>query len=318
MTPIEVQVLILTSELDFATDLVCRKLASMDVPFLRLNREKLDAADLVLDPVAPTLLCSHGGSQWHVGPALRSVWWRQGTFDRNVAGADPSTAVQLHRSQWSAFMRSMMVFDHATWVNHPGRIYRAETKAVQLREAAAIGFDVPPTVMTNSPEAEAARAIGTSVALKSVDTLLLRDGQDQLFGYTSIVDWAEVASPELRFAPATVQAALHDKVDLRVTIVGNDMWAVAIRRDGRGIDGDWRLTPKQDVQISPHPLDAATAARCFELLRRLDLGYGAIDLAVSAGRTWFVEINPTGEWGWLEHPDRPIADAIAKRLASPC
>ena len=40
-----------------------------------------------------------------------------------------------------------------------------------------------------------------------------------------------------------------------------------------------------------------------------------IDLAVVDGRTWFIEINPTGEWGWLDTEARPIAAAIAEMLS---
>jgi len=46
----------------------------------------------------------------------------------------------------------------------------------------------------------------------------------------------------------------------------------------------------------------------------LGLTYGAIDLAVSGDTVHFIEINPTGEWGWLDGPDRPIAKAIVDEL----
>lgn len=46
----------------------------------------------------------------------------------------------------------------------------------------------------------------------------------------------------------------------------------------------------------------------------MGLVYGAIDLAVSGDRFIFIEINPTGEWGWLDNPERPLAKAIAAAL----
>jgi len=149
-----VDVLVLTSDLDFATDRVCRELARRGTRFLRLNRERLAASLLSFDPAEPRLVCRHGGEIWTVGPDLAAVWWRQGTFDRNVAGAGATVQEQLERSQWSAFMRSMMAFGGARWFNHPASVYRAETKAVQLTEAAKLGFDVPWTRMTNDPGAD--------------------------------------------------------------------------------------------------------------------------------------------------------------------
>lgn len=312
---VPVEVLILTSDLDFATDRVCRELARQGTTFLRLNRERLAETALVLDPAVPSLACRHGDRMWKVGPELRSVWWRQGTFDRNVAGSGVTIQDQFERSQWSAFMRSMMAFDDARWFNHPSTVYRAETKAVQLSEAAKVGFHVPRTLMTNDRHAEPPAPEDRPVAIKSIDTLLLRDGADQLFGYTSIVDWHDVAVPELAMAPLTVQQALMGKIDLRVTVVDDRLWCTAIRRAGAGIEGDWRLTGKDDLEIVDHHLSVDDADRCLQLVARLGLRYGAIDLAIAEDRTWFIEINPTGEWGWLDGPTRPIAAAIAEALS---
>jgi glutathione synthase/RimK-type ligase-like ATP-grasp enzyme len=46
------------------------------------------------------------------------------------------------------------------------------------------------------------------------------------------------------------------------------------------------------------------------------LNYGAIDIIVTPeGRHVFLEVNPVGEFFWLErHPGLPIADAIADVL----
>lgn len=310
----QVEVLILTSDLDFATDRVCRELTSRGTTFLRLNRERLSGVLLALDPVEPSLICRNDDLTWTVGPELRSVWWRQGTFDRNVAGG-ATVQDQLERSQWSAFMRSMMVFDGARWLNHPAAVYRAETKAVQLAEAARVGFHVPRTVMTNDPSIDRPATDGQPVAIKSVDTLLLRDGPDQLFGYTCIMDWNDAAVADLAAAPLTVQQALLEKIDLRVTVVEDRLWCTSIKRGGTGIEGDWRLTAKDQLEVVDHVLSHEDVDRCRELVASLGLRYGAIDLAVVAGRSWFIEINPTGEWGWLDSETRPIAAAIAEALS---
>ena len=35
-------------------------------------------------------------------------------------------------------------------------------------------------------------------------------------------------------------------------------------------------------------------------MRELHLNFGGIDLAYVDGEYYFIEVNPTGEWGWLE------------------
>lgn len=309
----EVEVLILTAELDFATDRICRALGERGVRYLRLNREHIPQLGLTLDPVLPELRCTHLGQRWRIGRVLRAVWWRQGTFDRFATTA-ASIQDQMIRSQGGAFMRSMMVFDQARWLNPPAATYRAETKAVQLLEADRLGFDVPATVMTNDPADGWAGPGDQEVALKSIDTLLLRDGEDQFFGYTTLTRADAVATEELRAAPATVQKAVRNKLDLRVTVLGERWWCASIGRAGRGVEGDWRVTSKAELDIQAYDLPAVVAERCVALVRQLGLVYGAIDLAVAEGRHWFIEINPTGEWGWLD-ADRSISTAIAEELA---
>lgn len=309
----DVEVLILTGELDFATDRICRALAERGVLYLRLNREHVPQLGLTLDPVVPELRCTHAGQRWRIGSALRSVWWRQGTFDRS-ARTSASIGDQMIRTQGAAFMRSMMVFDKARWLNPPAATYRAETKAVQLLAAGRLGFDVPATVMTNDPVDGWTGAPDEEVALKSIDTLLLRDGEDQFFGYTTLTRADAVATEELRAAPATVQKAIRNKLDLRVTVLGKRWWCASIGRCGTGVEGDWRVTPRAELDIQPYNLPAVVAKRCVALVRRLGLVYGAIDLALTEGRHWFIEINPTGEWGWLD-ADRSISTAIAEELA---
>ncbi len=314
----DVQVLILTSELDHATDKVCMQLQADGVQFLRLNREDLSEQELTLDPILGVLECRNEIGTWRVCDNLRSVWWRQGTFDRHFADRDASLEKQMSKSQWAAFMRSMMVFDKAVWVNNPSAVYRAETKAVQLSEASRLGFEVPKTFMTNNRNAPVERSIGADIALKSVDTLLLKQGADQLFGYTCFELWSEVANDSLHLAPATIQHALQEKIDLRVTIIGSSIWCVSVLSCGNKIVGDWRLTPKNDIQIQDYELPRSISDKCIELTKILGLKYGAIDLAYSEGRYWFIEINPTGEWGWLDCDERPIAHYISDFLACSC
>jgi glutathione synthase/RimK-type ligase-like ATP-grasp enzyme len=50
---------------------------------------------------------------------------------------------------------------------------------------------------------------------------------------------------------------------------------------------------------------------CRKIVSDSGLIFGAIDLVQHDGEYYFLEINPNGEWGWLQHPhDVPIANAL--------
>lgn len=310
------QVLVLANLHDFSTDKVCVELATADVPFLRLNRDGMADVRVRLDPLAARLDVYAEGQQWSVDSTVRSVWFRQPTYLRNPDGRVIPAADQLERSQWMAFIRALSVFE-TRWVNDPAATYRAESKAWQLRIAREAGFDVPATLITNDVDAPVAAQLGEPLALKALDTVLLREGEEQFFAFTQLLSWADCRSEDFKRVPVTLQAALIDKLDLRVTIIGDRLWCVAIRSAGEGIEGDWRLRKKGDLVYEPFSMPPAIESLCFALMARMDLVMGCIDLAIAGGRYWFIEINPTGEWGWLDSRERPLARTIAETLSCP-
>ena len=62
--------------------------------------------------------------------------------------------------------------------------------------------------------------------------------------------------------------------------------------------------------------DIQTKCRC--LMQRLNLNYGAIDFVLDKqGNYVFLEINPNGQWAWIEHlTGLPISKEIVKCLCS--
>jgi hypothetical protein len=73
---------------------------------------------------------------------------------------------------------------------------------------------------------------------------------------------------------------------------------------------DWRIgdTAWPAVKV-PRAIERGVRS----LMRSLSLCMGALDFVVDADeRWWFLELNPAGEWGWLERDlGLPIADAIS-------
>ena len=45
-------------------------------------------------------------------------------------------------------------------------------------------------------------------------------------------------------------------------------------------------------------------------MKKLNLSFGGIDLALVEKKYYFIEINPTGEWGWLVSNSCPIDKTI--------
>jgi len=155
------------------------------------------------------------------------------------------------------------------------------------------------------------------MVLKSLDTVLLRQGSDCLFTYTTIAESATLTDDDVSDVPLLAQELLLGKTDIRVTVAGDKIFAVRILAHGRGIEGDWRVTAKDRLTFEDFDLTPPVKLACRKLVSDLGLSFAAIDLVEMPYGTVFIEINPTGEWAWLSTPQRAIDVAIADWLSSP-
>jgi glutathione synthase/RimK-type ligase-like ATP-grasp enzyme len=149
-----------------------------------------------------------------------------------------------------------------------------------------------------------------------LETVLTREGPVETFGYTNLLGVEDVARSELGSAPAILQEALVDKLDLRVTVLGSNVWCAAVTSKGQRVWGDWRLA-KEDAEFGKFELPEEVSLKCIALTKALGLHYGAIDLALCGEKYYFLEINPTGEWAWLQSTvGFQISACLARYLAS--
>ncbi len=102
-----------------------------------------------------------------------------------------------------------------------------------------------------------------------------------------------------------------------MVVVGGRCFVGAIDAS-RSVAGqvDWRRARPEECRWEPGELPTQVEARLVRLVAALGLVYGAVDLIVTPdGRHLFLEVNPGGEWGMLEHElGLPIAAALAEAL----
>lgn len=120
---------------------------------------------------------------------------------------------------------------------------------------------------------------------------------------------------DLSLAPVFIQEYLGNKVDIRVTYISGKIYPVKILSNKKGIDGDWRRLDKEALQYIPCRIPKETEQLLCQLMNILKLEFGGIDLIESDNRLYFIEVNPTGEWGWLQTTasikiNRAIVDSL--------
>ncbi|MEV8511229.1 MvdC/MvdD family ATP grasp protein [Dactylosporangium sp. NPDC051484] len=199
-------------------------------------------------------------------------------------------------------------------------IDRADRKSYHLTVAVELGFAVPPTLITADPDRllDFYDTHDGKIITKPLHRSPRGTPEAPMGRYTEPVsnrDLSYVAA--LRLAPMIVQAYVPKDVELRVTVVGDAVFAVEIHSQAtRHTRYDWRRYDHQNTPLHVHRLPGDVAERCRALVRRLGLSYGAIDLILTPeGRYVFLEINPNGQYDWLElATGLPITAAVADLL----
>ncbi len=196
-------------------------------------------------------------------------------------------------------------------INRPSADAVAGRKPYQLARAAALGLDVPETLITNDPDK--ARQFWLDLDGEVIFKILSNTRTQ--FTQTRALGAAEIDQlPALRYAPAIFQRKLEPANHLRVTVVDQHVFAARLTTTRPEARYDWRLD--RDVSIEAAGLSAATAGKIRTLMDDLGLRYGAIDFVVTAdGREWFLEVNPSGQFLFVEiETGQPISRTIAESL----
>ena len=208
------------------------------------------------------------------------------------------------------------------WLTRPSVIRRAQSKALQLATAREVGLLTPRSLWSNDPEEILAFADSCDyqIVAKPVNDVEYYLGNRPHTVWVSPIDRESLLrnKENLSLMLGFYQQLIHDKTDVRVTAVGEELFPceMIIKEPFRHIT-DWRMVPEPlDHQIVPLPEDIKMKLLAFN--QRLGVDFGAIDLLKSPGGDYyFIESNINGQWLWIQDlTKQPIAEAIASLLIS--
>ena len=228
--------------------------------------------------------------------------------------------VEWLRSECAAFVNGIYATTDALWVNEPHKNLRADLKLLQLDIAQRLGFRVPDYTVTNSPEHARsfieAHPEGVITKGMRMPTLMLDDRAAMM--YTHRITEADLEQIEsVRYGPTFLQSLIPKARDIRVTIIGEELFAVGIESmTAPEARIDFRAVDIMDLPHVPLTLPEPVTQACHEIIRRLGLSFGAIDLLETPdGDYVFLENNPNGQWYWIEMmTGLPMARAMADLL----
>jgi len=248
-----------------------------------------------------------------------AVWYRRLRVPTIPSGMDPGIYDFCVRENRNALIGGL-IGNQTRWMSHPDAIWKAEFKPYQLRVATNVGLEIPRTLISNRPESIRSfyQSCTRTVAKPVRSGHIVKNGVDCAVFTTKLDDEAMEFLPDAALCPTIYQELIPKACDIRVTIVGQKIFAVAIdSQSDPNAEIDWRKTENPHLPHSRVELPKRLERLLLDLMSALSLSYGAIDLVLTPeGRYVFLEINPNGQWLWMDEMlSLGISHSIADWLA---
>ncbi len=325
------RIVIVTDKFDQHTDLVIIELRNMGHQPVRLH-----PADF---PMSASLTLNFDQQLWGGKLDLRkgalyldeikSVWWRRP--EPHIVATDlPKAERAFARTETEHTFLGLWSILDCYWMSFPFHIRRASNKIEQLQRAAQLGFRVPRTLITNDPKQVRPfyeECHGQIIYKTLVAPMLGWPVQDPLRGaelpevqviYTTRITEDQLNLLEtVRLAPCQFQELIPKRLELRVTIIGDDIFVCEIHsQEDERTRLDWRHY-EAPIPYKKGSLPPDLAEKCFALMKSYDLNYSAMDLILTPeGEYVFLENNPAGQCFFIQDqiPEFKMVEAVAACL----
>lgn len=255
---------------------------------------------------------------------ITSCWYRRPdppTIDSKITQPEVR---KFAKDESETFLKSLWVYlSDRFWIGYPPKLRQAESKIFNLKIASKLGLYIPKTLVTNNPKE--AKSFFDSCQGNIINKVLGR-GQveyqkDYFTVYTHRVTSQDLSNlEEIRYTPCLFQEYVPKQVEIRVTVVGDKAFSCEIhsQENKRTID-DWRhynFDNLGDVKHLVHKLPLEIQGKCLKMTEHFGLNFATFDFVLTPDEKYvFLEMNPNGQWLWIEDlTGLPISQAVADLL----
>jgi len=299
------KVLVITNKSDLTSDFIVKRLKERNISFYRFNTEELSkSCFLTFDfqknifTLSDTVLCAQFNLK-----EFTSVYFRRPELPIvNYEDLSSGEIQFLKNENFYALEGLYKILKDLYWVSPVYAIREAENKIYQLELAKSIGFSIPDSIVTNIyyDSLEFYNRNNANCIVKPIKSGLIDDKNTPKVAFTNQLK-EKPQKEQIELLPNFFQTHIKKSYDVRVTMVGKKAFAALI--DSQNNDEtkvDWRRgeMPLKHTKIEiPNEL----LEQCVTLLKMLNIRFGAIDFILDTnGNFIFLEINPNGQWAWIE------------------
>ena len=299
-------ILIITNKDDITVDFIIKELQQRNIPYYRLNTEDIpDKISLNFNLNSGTFELMDKVKGININLLdFDSVYYRRPLFTdfSYIEGINIQELNYLKSELIFIFEGLYKVLRNKFWLNNVYSIREAENKIYQLQLAQDLGFKIPIAVISNqSEQVNKVRVVcDDDCIIKPIKSGNMKDISHPKVVFTTKLKGKHDVK-RLESFPIFIQDNIHKKFDLRITVIGDEVFTAQIHsQNNKDSEVDWRRG-QQNLEHRNHELPEEIKIMCIKLTKKLSLNYSAIDMILDEqGEYVFLEINPNGQWAWLE------------------
>jgi glutathione synthase/RimK-type ligase-like ATP-grasp enzyme len=287
-------ILIITHKEDYTADFIISILNDRKINYFRFNCEDYLSYDIRTTYGENVEISINGLSKFS------AIWYRRTKLPDIVADNESERIYLL--GEIDTFMNNLFSVMDSKWLSHPFFVNVAENKLLQLIIAKRVGMNIPETITTTNIGALrqfCKRYNNTVIKPLGSGRVQYQDNSSKLIFTNQLTSTFVDNADKYVLTPAIYQEMIHKDYELRVTIVGEEVFAARIdSQSDESTKLDWRRSPKK---FSPYLLSNDLKTKCIKVLKELNISFGAFDfIRGDDGEYYFLEVNPNGQWVWIE------------------
>jgi glutathione synthase/RimK-type ligase-like ATP-grasp enzyme len=300
------KVLIISNKSDITSDFIVKSLNEKRIEFYRFNTEELTKSVTFSLNFATN---SHQITDSKIGKSFdlqefTSVYYRRPELPAFNSSELSVGEINFIRNEFIYTLEGFYkLLRNAYWISPLYSIREAENKIYQLDLAKSMGFTIPNSIITNSYEQVSLffKENKEECIIKPIKSGLIEDDTESKVVFTNILKSIPENTERISSSTNYLQSHILKKGDIRVIAVGNKIFATLIHSQGNSkTKTDWRKG-EMNLKHEKINLPEEINIKCIALLQALKLRYGAIDFILDDnGNYIFLEINPNGQWAWIE------------------
>jgi glutathione synthase/RimK-type ligase-like ATP-grasp enzyme len=295
------KILIITSSYDLTVDYFIEKFKEKTV-FYRFNTDFFKDYIIEIDEIVGWVIKY---KHWEINQSqIDAIYYRKPSMP-NISEYNPKFHRMIQKDLLTLFQGLVETFK-GRCLTKPSILNLAENKIYQLAIAKDVGFNFPKTLISNSSNKAIAFSSTYHSIIKPLSSGRVYSESKVGIIQTNIVN-EDFRIEGLELSPSYFQEYIKKDYEVRVTIICNSVFAVRIEASNQV---DWRKSDSIN-HYSNIVLPQDITDKCYKMMDKLNLRFGAFDFIVNNGNYYFLEVNPNGQWLWLEEAlNLKISDCI--------